>query len=130
MERVLPLGSIITTKNDQNLMIIGYLPSKPNDEEFYDYVCCRNRLGVRKQLNELEINKDIFYLKSRDIKQLKYIGYSDYEFEHYADILVDMKEKIIDARQDEKEVSKETLTKIYQDFLDNLKGMRSEKNEE
>ena len=54
MEELLPVGSKVELHSKRKFVIIGYLPSKPNDERQYDYICCRDRYGINWKKDKLK----------------------------------------------------------------------------
>jgi len=114
MEETLPIGSIIRLNSGMNLMIIGYLPSKPNDEIIFDYVCCRTRMGLRKKEN-LELDKDYFYIKKMDIDKILFRGFSNFEFDMLDDLMKSINKKIIEEKNKNEELTTEDLNNIYKE---------------
>ena len=86
MEELLPVGSVVELNNGTTLTIVGYSPSKYNDLEIYDYTALVKPYGFIKPVDKLEENKDYVLIKKEDIKRVKFIGYSDKEFDFYADV--------------------------------------------
>ncbi len=130
MEDLLPVGSIVELKDNKRMMIIGYLPSKPNDKDLYDYVCCNSKIGIRRPKEELEENKDYFFVNQEDIQTVLYIGCQDSEFEVYKMINKKTKEKLLEAKNENKEFTNEELEKMYSDIFENLYKELNEKIKE
>ena len=69
MEELLPIGSVVEVYDLGLLMIIGYLPNTPKDNELTDYICCKKNVGIRKERKDLFLNKDYFYINKNEIKK-------------------------------------------------------------
>ena len=120
MEDLLPVGSIVELKDKRRLMIIGYLPSKPNDKELYDYMCCNSLIGIRKPKEDLKENQDYYYINQEDIESVLYIGCQDMEFELYKMINKKTKDKLQEVRSQNKELTNEELENIYSGIFEDL----------
>ena len=120
MEDLLPVGSIVELKDKRRLMIIGYLPSKPNDKEFYDYMCCNSLIGIRKPKEDLKENQDYYYINQEDIESVLYIGCQDMEFELDKMINKKTKDKLQEVRSQNKELTNEELENIYSGIFEDL----------
>ena len=120
MSNMLPVGSKVKLKDGRILVIIGYLPNKPNDEKLYDYICCRNIYGIRHKKEDLVLDRDYFYINNEDISEILYIGYSDDEFDlfsHYTDLV---KENIRKTKKNNKKLSEEEIKGLYTNILDKV----------
>jgi len=129
MDELLPIGSVVLAKDIGLLVIIGYYPNKPYDSEWCDYICCRKRLGIRKEKDKLVINKDYFYIKKEEVITVKYIGYQNKAFDVYKEVSDILINKINDAKKENKKLTEEQTKAIYAEYLEDLKRMRSDKIE-
>ena len=120
MEDLLPVGSIVELKDKKRKMIIGYLPSKPNDKEFYDYICCNSKIGIRKPKEELKEKVDYTYLNQDEIERVIYIGCQDKEFDLYKMVHAKIKDKLLEARKENKELTNEELEEMYSKVFEGL----------
>ena len=130
MEELLPIGSIIEVNRLGRLMIIGYLPNKPNDEVFNDYICTRKEIGIKKNDKELELNKDYYYVKSDDIIEVKYIGYRNKSFDFFEMLYNKIKRKIIKLKEEKNQLEEEEISKVYEDIAKDIESMKGDKSEE
>ena len=130
MKELLPVGSKVVLNNGRKLMIIGYLPSKPNDDILYDYICCRSLFGIRKKKEDLVLNKDFFYIRREEIKEVLFLGLADEE----SDLLIQcedlVKEKLIAERFGKVELSQEELKNIYEKVYNKLTGKNGDADDE
>ena len=127
---LLPVGSVVETK-DKSYMILGYFPNHPNDKEQYDYVCGKKRIGISKNIDEIKLNKDIFYLKKEDIVRVVFIGYNDEEFDTYSSLLSEFAQKINDGKKNNKEYKVDEVKKIFDDIVNKkIKNQKGDKDEE
>ena len=113
MEDILPIGSKIRLKDGRVLMIIGYLPSKPNDEILYDYICSISKNGIIRKKEKLELNKDYCYIKKDDIKDVLYIGYHDEEYEDFKKFASSVINNLNSVKLENRTLEQEDLTKVY-----------------
>ena len=120
MEDLLPVGSIVELKNKKRRMIIGYLPNKPNDKEFYDYICTNSVIGIVFEKDKLKVNKDFFYINADDIDKVLYIGCQDKEFDLYKVVHKKIKETLLEARKENRELSNEELENMYKKAFEDL----------
>ncbi len=121
MEDLLPVGSIIELKDGRLRMILGYLPTSPNEEQF-DYFCSKVDGGLKKVVDKLEKDKDYFYLKKEDVFNVLYVGLQDEEFDLYNRIYDDYKNRLSEEKKNNKELSKEKMDEIYSSILYKLVG--------
>ena len=127
MDDLLPIGSIVELKNNKRKMIIGYLPNKPNDKEFYDYICCNSKTGLRKEKKELKQNKDYFFINNEDIENVLFIGCQDKEFLMYKIMHNRIKEKLLEIRKNNSNLTEEDLDKLYTKELEDSRKEIEEK---
>ena len=79
MKELLPVGSIVES-NKKFLMILGYYPNTFNEEDDYDYVCCQKK-GLRRNHENIKLNRDYYYLNKKDIEKVYFIGFNDNSFD-------------------------------------------------
>lgn len=99
MDDLLPVGSVVELNDGVRMTIIGFFPSKALDEEFYDYICCRENRGIHQPKNKLKKNSNYFYIKQEDIKIVRFIGYSDFLFDKYKILAVPLIKKYKEERK-------------------------------
>ena len=120
MEDLLPVGSIVELKNKKRRMIIGYLPSKPNDEKFYDYICANAVIGIVFEKDKLKENKDYFYINADEIDNVLYIGCQDKEFDLYRVVHKKIKDALLELKKEKRELSNEELENMYKKAFDEI----------
>lgn len=77
-DSILPIGSIVSVKN-VDIMIIAYLDkNKKIDGDSYDYVCCVYPIGLEE---------NTILVKKEDIENIKFIGYQDVRFSKLKELL-------------------------------------------
>ena len=130
MEDILPIGSKIRLKDGRILMIIGYLPNKPNDEILYDYICYISKNVIIRKKEKLELNKDYCYIKQDDIKDILYIGYHDEEYEDFKKIASSVINNLNSMRSENRTLDQEDLTKVYTKSLEEAYRKHGDNNEE
>lgn len=117
MKDILPLGSIVLLPLNVKAMIIGYLPSKINDEIFYDYVCT-NINGLDKDFKDLKNKRDYFYILKERIEKVLFFGYQDQVFFDYAKNIEKISHDINRQRKlTNNNVSNEAISKIYSSLI-------------
>lgn len=122
MEDLLPIGSIVELTDRRRKMIIGYLPSKPNDKEFYDYICCNSKIGLRKEKIKLKPRIDYSYINKEDIKDVLYVGCQDNEF-LIAKLTFDkVKSRMLEARETNTILTNEELDELYGKAFSEIKS--------
>ena len=124
MNDLLPVGSIVTLNNNKKVLIIGYSPYTVNDEKKYDYVCCSTS-GLTKNYNLIKPDKDLYYIFKTDIKRVMFIGYSDSEFDMFADFLDTFKNNI----ESKDNLNEDEMKKIFSDTLSNFYEKVRKKND-
>ena len=130
MEELLPVGSKVELHSKRKFVIIGYLPSKPNDEKQYDYICCRDRYGINWKKDKLVFDKHYFYINKEDIERVLYIGYSDEKFDIFNHSLLLVKDKLKKAKKAKDTLTEEEVKEVYVDALGDFIGEIGElKNE-
>ena len=80
MEGILPIGSIVTLKNNSTkIFIIGYLPDDMRNRDFHDYIGITSTLSLDG--TKLVYNKNEFIFNNEDIENIYFIGYQDKKFD-------------------------------------------------
>ena len=130
MNDMLPVGSKVKLKDGRILVIIGYLPNKPNDAVLYDYICCWNIYGVRHKKEDIVLNRDYFYVNEEDISDILYIGYSDNDFDAFSYYANLVKKDLKKLREDNKEITQEDIEKLYSKIFENTIGKPGENKNE
>ena len=131
MEDFLPIGSKVRLNDGRILMIIGYLPSKPNDEIIYDYICSRNRYGLLKRKEDLKLNRDIFYIKNEDIRDVLYLGFTDVEYVYLKTCASNVKDDLNNAKEVNSQLDQDELNELYlKDFKKAIGKHGEDENEE
>ena len=130
MEELLPVGSKVKLQNGRTFMIIGYLPSKPNDDVLYDYICCRNIYGIRKKKEDLVLNSDYFYIKKEDISEVLYIGFSDMESNQLIQYASFIKSGLNEAKKEKSNLNQEELNDIYFNVYKKVIGEHGDEDDE
>ena len=118
MNDMLPVGSKVKLKDGRILVIIGYLPNKPNDAVLYDYICCRDMYGIRHKKEDLVLNRDYFYINQGDIANILYIGYSDRDFDLFSYYTNLIKEELKKAKKRKLNLTEEQLDEMYSKIFD------------
>ena len=104
-------------ENNNNYMIIGYYPSKPNQKIQYDYVICDAKKGLTKDYKELELKEDYYYLRKEKIKEVLFIGFSDFEFDIFSKISNEFNEKIKKVKLEKNKIEELDMIKAYSDII-------------
>lgn len=131
MNDLLPVGSKIVLNNGRKLMIMGYLPSKPNDKFQYDYICCRGMYGIIWKKDKLVFDEHYFYVNNSDIDKVLFIGYSDDDFDLFDHSVEQLKSELKKARKSKSSLNTEEIEDIYvnslSEFMKELGGGKDEK---
>ena len=128
MEKALPLGSKVRVKNNRVYMIIGYSPNRPIDDEANDYICCSPYKGIVKSESKIEKDKDYFFIKKEDIKEVLYIGYSDEIFDLYEYSLYICNSNLRTVKLKHKKMGKQEVEEFCLECLKDIKKI-GDKNE-
>lgn len=112
-DEILPLGSVIKTKNSKiNYTILGYLPSDKG--KIYDYFCIKGKTGLNRDIENLRQDKEYFYVNNSDIEDLLFLGYYDDNFKLLKYIIKKIKVEFSSNKTfDDKDVAR---------FVEKLKG--------
>lgn len=129
MEELLPVGSVVELNDGTTLTIVGYSPSKYDDEVIYDYTAAIKPYGFIRPVEQLEENVDYKCIKKEDIKMVRFIGYSDELFDYYADIYNAVMSEVEKNRK-ENITTPESWNEIYYYVMDRLKKSGVIENEE
>lgn len=128
MEELLPVGSIVASKDKTLYMIIGYSPSTPSSEKQYDYIAA-SPLGLTKVQEDLRYKKDYVYINKSDIETVLFIGHSDAEFDLYKLVNEKLTEKLNELKKEKENPDEDEIKKMYEDVINEIKKGGSDKNE-
>ena len=118
-DEILPVGSIVQLSDGLKYMIIGYLPNKIEDFEFYDYLCCLQQKGIFEKLNDDKRNIDYFYVNKEDIDMVLFLGYKDESFEILKKVHKKVKDKLIAESKKSNKSINDIVRSVYMSvFLD------------
>ncbi len=67
-DSVLPLGTVVTLKNDESYMIMGYKVKEEKTGKIYDYIGCDSNYGMTVKDNTFN---------EEDIKEVTFRGFTD-----------------------------------------------------
>ena len=125
MYEILPIGSVVETNDSKILMIIGYGPNKYNESLIYEYICCKPKSGINKNIDKLILNKDYFFINNTDINIVRFIGYYDNNFSIFSNVFNEFILSIKNFKQNNNnDISEEDIMTIinnikqsYQDLI-------------
>ena len=106
MEEILPLGSVVTLKNNKNIMVAGYGPASFEAEQQYDYFGVYASYGLINS-KDLKQGKDYIYFNNSDIDKVLFIGCQDNKMKKYINLYKEIK--------DNKDTIKKTLQEIKEE---------------
>ena len=129
MNDLLPVGSVVELKDKRELMIIGFYPIHARDNDIYDYICCKKRVGLQKRKELLVQDRDYFYVKKEDVVSVKYIGFSDKRFDVYEKVTKEINKELFKAKLGKEELSEEDIQEVYKTVIDNIYRKRRDLSE-
>ena len=123
-KELLPIGSCIKILNcSKMIMIAGYLPYDNEKKIMYDYIGIYTPVGIRKNKQNIKINKDYVCFNNSDIEKIVFIGFSNEKSEFYCKYLSNIKVNLDNTNTD---LSLETMKKVLKDSLPNVNDLKSE----
>lgn len=124
-DELLPVGSIVKIKDGRKLMIIGFCPSNPVDINKYDYICCDSECGIIETKEKIELNRDYFFIKKKQIKNVLFIGFNDKKFDLFRLVIEKLNSKISESNN----VDENNMRKIIDSSFEELKDEVVDKSE-
>ncbi len=127
MQDLLPVGSVIETHDNKRYMIIGYSPNTVNATNKYDYVVSHIS-GINKPKKLIKYGVDYFYIKSKDIKNVYFIGFNDSEFDLFAKVLKDFNSNINKKQKKGEKLKSDEIRDTMEETIESIEKS-GEKNE-